>query len=514
MRKKNAAKNVIITVITNIICFVFGYGSRMMLARYLSSEYLGINSLFQDILSILSISELGIASAMAYALYKPVAENDEEHIAKLINLYKRMYMAVAAFIAIAGLILVPFLPVLIKEYNTIPHIAWYYLMFLAQTVLSYCCYYKTAVLTAYQRQHVMSVYFCIGTLARYTLQIIILWLTHNFALYVGIQALFSFLPNLIGSRRAEKDYPFICGDKKTLPEKEERHTIYKNIFAMAMHKIGTVLVNNTDSLIMSSFLGLSIVGIFSNYRLIVNTLSKFVKQAIESISATVGNLGAVETYTKIHSVYKKVYALCAVGYSYCCVMMAVLFTDYILLGFGNEYLLPTGVCILMLVDFYTKGMRTPTLCFRDAMGVFWYDRYKPIFEIVINLVTSIILVQKIGISGIIAGTLISFFLTSFWVDPYVWFKYGTKENWEKNLTEYFIEYILDGAKTVFIAWAVYKICAVIPYAGFLGIITKGITGTLLFIPFAIVLYIFPYIHSAKKSGEWDFSFVKVRRKIS
>ncbi len=493
MRKRIAAKNIIVTVVTNIICFVFGYIGRMMLARYLSGEYLGVNGLFQDILSILSISELGIATAMSYALYKPVAENDTVHIAKLINLYRRMYTAVAAFIAAVGLVLVPFLPVLIKDYGQVPHLAWYYVLFLLQTVLSYCCYYKTAVLTAYQRQHVLSVYFCIGTLARYTLQIVVLWLTHNFTLYVAVQVVTTFLPNLAGSKKAEKDYPFICENKRDLPDKEERHGIYKNIGAMAMHKIGTVLVSNTDSLIMSSFLGLSIVGIFSNYRLIVNTLTKFVQSAVNSVSATVGNLGATEKAGKVYSAYQKTYFLCSLCYAYCCVMMWILFDDYILLGFGEEYLLPKIVCVLIIADFYTKGMRTPTLCFRDAMGIFWYDRYKPVFEVIINLVTSIILVQKIGIAGIVVGTLISFVCTSFWVDPYVWLRHGIKEHWKRRLCKYFAMYVLDAGKLVLIAVIASYLCSPIHYSGFTGIIVKGAAGTGIFAVAAVILYVLPEI---------------------
>lgn len=498
MRKKIAEKNVFITVITSIICFAFGYAGRMMLAKYLSNEYLGINGLFQDILSILSISELGIATAMSYALYKPVAENDTEHIEKLINLYRRMYTAVALFIAAVGLILVPFLPVLIKDYGSIPHLAWYYLLFLLQTVLSYCCYYKTAVLTAYQRQHIMSVYYCIGTLTRYTLQIIVLWLTNSFTLYVMVQVVTALLPNIAGSWKAQHDYPFICKDKKVLPDKEERHGIYKNIAAMGMHKIGTVLVNNTDSLIMSSFLGLSVVGIFSNYRLIVNTLTKFVQSAVNSISATVGNLGATESSEKIHSAYKKVYFLCSVCYAYCCAMMMLLFDDYILFGFSSDYLLPKLICIMIVADFYTKGMRTPTLCFRDAMGIFWHDRHKPIFEVIINLVTSIVLVQTMGITGIIAGTLISFALTSFWVDPYVWFRYGIKENWKKNLCKYFVRYVVDAVRLVIISGVTIKACSFIHYSGFAGIVAKGAFGTVVFAATGLILYVLPEFGLAKR----------------
>lgn len=491
MRTKTALKNSTITIITNILCFLCGYISRMMLARYLSQEYLGLSGLFQDIISVLSISELGIATAMSYALYKPVAEDDTEHIQKLLQLYKRMYLAVAAFITAAGFAVVPFLPKLIGDYGSIPHIARYYLMYLAPTVLSYFCYYKTAVLYAYQKQYVMNLYTSIGQIARYAVQLAVLCLTKNFTLYVAVQAVISFLPNYFGSRRAEKEYPFIRENRKELPPKEERHAIYKNIFAMSAHKIGTVLVNNTDSLIMSSFLGLGVVGIVSNYKLIINALTKAVRQAVDSISATVGNLGAVENSERVYRAYRKVYFLCSVCYSYCCVMMALLFSDYILLGFGTKYLLPVSVSTLMIIDFYTKGMRTPTLCFRDAMGIFWYDRYKPAFEVVINLVTSIILVQKTGVSGIILGTLISFFTTSFIVDPYVWFRYGIREKWKKRLAAYFAGYLLDAGKTVLTALICLRLCKGIAGNGIMVIAEKGFLGTAVCAVCFFVLFLLP-----------------------
>lgn len=473
-----------------VLTFLLAWMSRIAISRLFSSSYLGISGLFNDILSVLQLSELGIGTAMLAALYRPAAEKDEDRVQRILNYYRRLYIAVATLIAIAGLMIMPFLPVLVKGLDGVGHPYIYYLLFLLDTVLSYFCTWKNSLFYVYQKQYVLSFWNGFFQLARYAAQLAILLLTRNFILFVGVQAACAFLPNYVCSKKAERRYPdSVPKDKGKLPDKKERRSLLSGIGAMSMHKIGGVLVNNTDSLIMSAFLGLSQVGIYSNYRLVVNTLSGFMRRCTDAFTGGVGNLGATENGEKVYAVYREIHFLSVLGYGYCTSMMVLLFRDYILSGFGSGYLLGNMTVLLIAADFYTKGMRTPVLCFRDAEGLFRYDRYKPVFEIIINLVASILLVRRYDIAGIVMGTLISFFSTSFWIDPLVLMKEGIRKDWKKKYACYFADYIFDSAVmagiTAFLVW----LLSGLPMNGIKALLIKGMLGTLMYFLIFILIYL-------------------------
>ena len=490
MRTRKAAKNLIIGIVVQVMTFILAWISRVIISRIMGVSYLGISGLYNDIFSVLSLSELGIGTAMLCALYKPAADGDKDHVRKILNYYRLLYILVAASIVAIGLILIPFLPYIVKGLDTVDHPYIYYLMYLIETVLTYLFSWKNSVLYVYQEQYIYSLVNGICQVLRYALQCFVLLITHNFIFYMIIQVTSGFLPYIIASIVATKRHPEELEARYgyKLPSKTERKALLSNVGAMSMHKVGGVLVNNTDSLIMSAFLGLASLGIYSNYRLIVNTLTRFMKQCVDAFAGGVGNLNVTEGSDKVYQIYNEIHFLCTVGYGYCTVMMMLLFKDYVLVGFGNDYLLSTITVIMICADFYTKGMRVPILTFRDAAGLFKYDKYKPVFEVIINLVTSIILVRNLGITGVIAGTLISFFTTSFWVDPLVLFKEGIKSDWHGKLKEYYKRYILDILVVVAECFICIGSMRVITYTGLIGLIIKGILGTAEFIVLTLIIY--------------------------
>ena len=273
---------------------------------------------------------------------------------------------------------------------------------------------------------------------------------------------------MLVSIKANKMYPYLKEKNIDRLLKEETKEIKKNVFAMVFHKVGGIVVNSTDNIIISKFVSLSAVGLYSNYYLITNALNIVIGQVFTSMVASIGNLGAKENKEKLKNIFNKVFFLNFWIFGFSAICLYILFNDFISLWLGAEYLLPESVMLVIVVSFCIEGMRKSVLDFRDALGVFWYDRYKPIFEVIINLIASIILVQKIGLAGVFVGTIISTLMTSFWVEPYVLYKYGFKmklRDYFKQYLKYTIVTLLVAILTVFIINTLFTSVTILTFIG-------------------------------------------------
>jgi len=449
MRTRYTLINMMVNIGGQILSMLLNFICRMVFIRCLSAEYLGVNGLFTDVLSILSFAELGIGTAMVFSMYEPAARDDEEKLARLLNLYKWMYRAVSASVVLFGLILLPFLPYLIKGGEGIQNIQLIYMMYVLNSASTYLLNYKNSIYQAYQKSYIRAGWGMVCDCIRTALQIVILLLTHNFILYLLIQFVLQFTPNIIVSRMVDKEFPYLKNYHE-LPEKEERNGILKNIGAMSLHKFATIIVRNTDSLIMSSFIGLTTVGLYSNYKLVLNNLNNLMGKFTTAFSGSVGNLSVLESPERLYQVYKEIDFLFFVLSAYLTGGLVMLFNPFISICFGKEYCFPMATVIVIVVEFYISRMRQGNMVFREAMGLFWYDRYKAVAEAIINLIVSLILVGPYGVTGIIGGTIISSLCTCVWAEPYIVMKYGIKNEWQTKLRAYFVEY----AKRVILTTAV------------------------------------------------------------
>lgn len=283
-------------------------------------------------------------------------------------------------------------------------------------------------------------------------------------------------------------YPFMGEDRTSYPEKTVRKDILKNVRAMFSHKLGSVLVYNTDNLIMSAFIGLGSVGIYSNYKLISSNLNAVLSQIFAGMAASIGNLAATSERKRILDVFNTLNFFCFLLYGYSTVMMAVLFEPFIELFFDNSFLLGKWTVFVLLSEFYITGMRQAMQQFRNAMGTFWYDRYKPVVEVVLNLVISLVLVRRYKITGILAGTVLSLLLVSFWVEPYVFYKYSIRDNMSKNMKKYFGVYFFRVLTVAAAYMGINKVCVVLPGENLMGFVFKGVTATVLYVVLITLIY--------------------------
>lgn len=435
-RTEYSAKNTTVAVISRMVAIIMGFITRVVFTHTLSESYVGINGLFTDILNVLALSELGVGTAITYALYKPIAQGDVKKQKSLMHMYRWFYRIVAGIVLVAGLMVIPFMDVLIKNQPDVEHLILIYIMYLANSVVSYLLIYKRTLIDAHQLIYIGTLYQTIFLVIQDIIQIIVLLTTGNFILFLTIYILCTLGSNLCISRKANRLYPHLK-EKEIAPlDKEEKKNILKNIKAMLMHKIGTVVVNNTDNLLLSSIVGITSVGLYSNYYLLIGSVRQVLDQVFQGITASVGNLGVTEDAKRVKRIFESAFFIGQWIYGFAAICMYELLSPFVKLSFGANYVFPNTVVFVLCMNFFVTGMRKATLVFRDSLGLFWYDRYKSIAEAVINLVVSILLALKFGTAGVFIGTFISTIATSMWVEPYVLYKHHLKA----SVIPYFLKY--------------------------------------------------------------------------
>ncbi|WP_319470066.1 oligosaccharide flippase family protein [uncultured Trichococcus sp.] len=446
-RTQNSLINLIVALIGQGLGLIISFIARIFFVKILGTEYLGINGLFTNILTMLSLVELGIGPAIVFSLYKPLSENDIKKVKSLMHLYKEAYTIIGIIILILGLILTPFLSLFIKNMPDVPNIHFIFLLFVINSSLSYFFSYKRNLIIADQQRYIATAYRYIFFIALNFLQIIFLLITRNYVTFLVLQIISTLLENIAISKTADKRYPFLKDRQAEKLDTETVQEIKKNTGAMVLHKIGGIVVKSTDNILISAKVGITWVGLYSNYQLILNALDLIIGQFFSAITASVGNLGATGNKKKALAVFQNIQFINFWIYSFSAICFYYIANPFINWWIGEEFVMNDNVILVLTINFYIQGMRKSVLTFRDALGLYWKDRYKPIFEVIINIVVSIMLAPRLGISGIFIGTIVSTLTTCFWIEPYVLYKYG----FESTIRPYFLRYVKNILLTL-MAW--------------------------------------------------------------
>lgn len=485
MRSKSSAKNLVVALIGQAFGLIISFIARIIFVKFLSDEYLGLNGLFTNLLTMLSLVELGVGSALVYSLYKPLADGDNEKVKSLMDLYRKAYNIIGGVVLIIGILFIPFYRYLISEVPSISHLDFIYILFVLNTAISYFYSYKRSLIICDQKRYIATIYRYVFYFLLNVFQIIVLFLTHNYILYLITQVVFTWLENICISIKADRMYPYLKDKNIKKLDKRELNTISKNVRAMLFHKIGGVVVNSTDNILISKLVGLIAVGMYSNYYLITSALDTITAQFFNAITASVGNLGACTNSKKVKETFNTTFFLNYLIYGVITVCLLILFNPFIEVWLGKKYLFDFCVVLVITICFYLKGIRKTCLTFKDALGLFWQDRYKPIIESIINLVASIILGIKYGVLGIFMGTIISTVTTSLWIEPYVLYKYYFKE----NIIDYLYRFIKYTLVVVLTYLIVQKIVILISINGILGLLIKGVVSLILSILIMTIVFI-------------------------
>lgn len=431
---KNFAYSLLYTVLTAVTSFV----SRSVFIYTVGVSYLGANSLFTNILSMLSLTELGLSSAICFSLYAPLAKNDIDTIKSIMRFYKKAYRVIAVVITVIGMSLIPFLDNLIKDPGDIQHIPFIYVVFLYNTVISYLFTYKTTLLSADQKGYVMTNVNMVINIVTVAIQTIVLLIWKNYFIYLCLGAVINTVQWIFINRIIFKIYPYLK-DKNVLPlNSKERKTIATNVKAMVFHKVGDLCINQTDNMIISSFIGIAVVGKYNNYYMIVNIINKFAQSIFNAATASIGNLIATESYERRYEVFKRYNFLGFWIFSWTGLCLYVLLTPFVKLWLGEEFIIDNFTIGLVMLNYYLVGMRVTVGNVKMAAGLYAQDQWVPIVQSVINLIVSIVGAMKLGLAGVFLGTVVSSICISCWYRPIIVYKYV----FGKPAREYFSRYTI------------------------------------------------------------------------
>lgn len=421
-RTKNTLRNIAFGAVSRIVNIVLPFISRTVILYVMGTQYLGLSSLFSSILSFLSLAELGIGGAMVYSMYKPIAENDDTTIRALLNLYRKLYRIIGAVILGIGLLLMPFLKVLVSE--ELPaeiNLYLLYLVYLFNAVLSYWIFaYKNALLQAYQRDDINSKIASLITPISYAVMLISLVLTRNYYAYVLWLPVFTVLTNILRMVLVNRSFPNMEPNGE-VPE-ELKHSILKKTTALIGTKLNTVVLNAADNLVMSAFLGLTVIAVYGNYYYIMSSIIGFLGIVYSSMTAGLGNSLQTDSLDTNYRNFEKFSFINSWLVGWCSVCLVCLYQPFMEIWVGKELMFPYYIVIEISVYFYVYQIRKIPVVYKDAAGIWWEDRFRPYVCMVVNVILNIVLVQVIGVSGIILSTVFSLVISIPW-ENYTIFRY-------------------------------------------------------------------------------------------
>ncbi len=430
------AKNFFWATISSVVSAVLGFASRTIFLGSLDIKYLGLNSLFVNVIAMLSLSELGIGVAINYSLYKPIAENDIERIKSLMHFYKRAYQYIGGIVTVIGLGVMLFLPYIVKDGDGIKNLYLIYLIFLFNASYSYLFSYKRTLLAADQKAYRLTMIDMTVNACTAILQMLMLLLFKRYLIYLLISVGIGILQNIYINRYINKAYPYLLDKQIARLSKKDKAGLMKNIKALMLHKIGDLCIFQTDSIIISSFINITMVGVISNYTLLINTVNRFMSNAINAANASLGNIIAVENNEKQKSIFHKYDFLAFWVYSWSALCFYFLLNPFITLWLGKSMVLDQRTVGMVLINFYILGRRLPVDNIKSAAGAYRQDKYVPMIESLINLVSSIIAVKYLGVFGVYLGTFLSSILPAVY-KPIVVYRHV----FQSDVREYFISYI-------------------------------------------------------------------------
>lgn len=445
-------------IITTIMQFVM----RTVFIRTLGGEYLGINGLFSNILTMLSLAELGVGSAILFKLYDPISKKDTHRIAILVKFYKKIYLLIGITITLIGLCLIPFLPMLINNYNQLSTLGintiLIYLLYLLQSVSSYLFFaYKSAIIKANQQEYLINFINYFFTIVSGIVQIILLVLFHNFELYVIVLVINVIAQNCAGAILANKLYPYINEKTDDKIEKKEIKEILKDCSAIFLYKLNGVVLKATDNIIISAVLGLKMVGIYSNYYILYSAVRSLLNRVFDSVSHSLGNLHTTHKYEHEYKVLKSMNLITIILGATGGIGISCISNEFIKQWLGHEWVLAQPFALLIGIEIYTLSIRAFLNKYRNAMGLFQQAKYRPVFGIIVNLIISIILVRYWGICGVLVGTIVADFTTVIWYDPSVIHRYGFENRF--SVKSYYLKNLQFLLTVIMIGFIDYWICS-------------------------------------------------------
>lgn len=438
-RTKNAKLNIIFGYIAQVGILILSFVGRRIFLTYLSADYLGINGLYSNILTLLSLAELGLDTAVVYTLYKPVAEHDVRLIHSLLAFFRKIYCALSFCIFTVGIALIPFLPYLIKSNLLEKDLIFYYILFLINTVSSYFVAHKIALLSASQEQRVQKIVSLSFNLCLQVIHILVLLIWKNYYAYIIATVINTLATNIFLSIITNRLHPEIF--VKQDPVEFNKKPIISRVISTFLYKIGAVLVNSTDNILISVLVSTAAVGYYSNYFTIVSAFNGFLAIITTSLVAGIGNLATKGKHREQGDLFDMMvlfyHYISAIGF----IGFSMLLNNFVEIWLGPGYLFDSNTVFIIALNFYLTNAISPVWMFREANGIFQKVKFLLLIRAFLNIVFSIWFGIMWGVLGIFMATALSLLLTNFWYEPHILSKFilirSEKIYWKKQ-AKYFL----------------------------------------------------------------------------
>lgn len=460
-RLESSAKNITFTIGSNIIESLLGIVSRTVFISTLGASYLGLAGLLNNVLGFLSISELGISTAVGFSLYKPLAEENFNKVSALMSLYRRAYLIISAIVFAGGIGLFFFIDFFVPSTQQPPETALAYFVFLINTVLGYLLSYKTTLLSSDNQAYRLIPIGLFMTVIQFGLQVSFLLIFKSYTVYLIILLLCSSVRMIWQNHYITQRYKYINFHSKEPLDYTTASQLKRNIGGLIIAKIGDYLVNSTDNLIITKLVSLTATGIYSNYLLIRNLVNAYISTAFSGVSASLGNIVAVESDQRKKEIFDALMLFSFFVYSFEAVCFLCLFNLFIgEIWLGEAYVFDTFTVVIIVINNYLTGLRMPLLTMKSAAGKHMEDAWIPFAFAGINLLTSIVLAKHLGVAGVFMGTIIGSLLTADWYRPIIIYRHVFHVPVIQYYGKY-LKYICIGFAYMFLA---YWLCSFVSFS--------------------------------------------------
>lgn len=394
-------------LLTNAVFLMTAFVVQKTLIATKGADYNSINGLFSSIIAMISMADLGMGTAIIYHMYRPVARRDEGKINSLLRFYKRCYMGISVVVLLIGAVVGCFLPLLVGKANISDSIYLIYILFLADCISSYFFVYKKSLLYADLKNYIPDAIYFATYLVQNTVQVFVLLVFQSYILFLVAKMLGKIMPNIFTTLYIRKKYPF-TKEKKVAPvEPEVKQDIVVKVKGLFCHKLGKMLVTGSDSIVITSVLGLGVMNLYTNYHLVIAGVTSLLGKIFEILTNSVGNFLLDSDQDSNRDVYKKIDFINYWCFGCVAAGMYAVLQPLITLWLGEEFLFGKTVLIVLVVNFYLDGMRASINTFKEAAGIFYENRRMPLLEAAVKLLFSILLGKMFGAVGVFAGTVIS-----------------------------------------------------------------------------------------------------------
>lgn len=468
MRIRNTVNNIFASALLLLVKDILAYIARLVFVYTLGKTYLGVNAFMLNLLSLLSLAELGISTAINFSLYKPISEQDTAALNAFMAFYKRAYRFIGLIIAGLGLLVLPFIPRIMNGAEDIRYLSLIYLLYLFNSVSTYFISYKETLITAAQQSYKIVPFTAAFTGGGILLQIALLLVYPNFLWYLVIQIVMGFGQRLVINRYITRQFPAVDFKSRAPLPAADRAVVSANVKGMIFHKIGEYSIYGTDNILITVLVSIQVTGVYSNYQMIISAVNSLLLIIFNSATASFGNLLVSEDEKKQAQIFGRYDFLRFWLFGWSSLCFLCLFQDFIRLCFGADYLLSFGLLVVLSINNYIMGARTTINVVKQAAGIYYQDRWVPLVQAAANLIISIAAGYYIGILGIMLGTLLSG-LIPYVVKPHYLFKARFPQLRVRSYLQQegrYLGYLLPAAA------ATLGLCALLGTVGWLGFAGK------------------------------------------